>query len=444
MKSRSELLAGVVCGILSLAAAPVHAFTLGELSGVALIGRSLDVTVPVQSGPGEQASAACFTAELFHADTRQPAPNVSVTPTSGGTAVVRIQANTLVDEPIVSVELRARCGSTSTRRYTLLADVAPIETQATTASTAPRLPQIERSVVKPAAVDGFAIATVGPATQARTTVNKTRAAPNPRPRPPVASVKPAVAAGTSGSELVLQQPTRPLKRSGQAVLKLDPLDVFSDRIATLDSPMLFEPSADAMLQAQQISTLEADLKTLRSRLVRSDAELLELKTQLQQSQSEQVSALWVYVLGGLVLLCLAALAWLLVLQRKARHVQEPKWHDSQQHDSAYDLSEEMGPAAEHPPAALPHKEPALAPTRPAPGELGDKAVDTPRLSDTVPAALDGVQSFSVEPILDIRQQAEFFVSLGQTDRALHILKKQIDGASQPNPFIFLDLLTLQH
>jgi hypothetical protein len=54
----------------------------------------------------------------------------------------------------------------------------------------------------------------------------------------------------------------------------------------------------------------------------------------------------------------------------------------------------------------------------------------------VSASLDGVQSFSVEPILDIRQQAEFFVSLGQTDRALHILKKQIDGASQPNPLIF--------
>jgi hypothetical protein len=61
LNSRSELLAGFVCAILSLAASPVHAFTLGELNGVALIGRSLDVTVPVQSGPGEEASASCFT-----------------------------------------------------------------------------------------------------------------------------------------------------------------------------------------------------------------------------------------------------------------------------------------------------------------------------------------------------------------------------------------------
>jgi pilus assembly protein FimV len=443
LNSRSELLAGFVCAILSLAASPVHAFTLGELNGVALIGRSLDVTVPVQSGPGEEASASCFTAELFHADTRQAAPNLSVTATSSGAAVVRIQANTLVDEPIVSVELRARCGSTSTRRYTLLADIAPIETLAPSASAAPRLPQVARSVTLPATVDRAAVATNGPTSRAGTTDKPTRAVPKPRLRPVLAAAKPAGVAHAPGSELVLQQPGQALGRSGKAVLKLDPLDVFSDRIAALDSPMLFEPAADALLQAQQISTLEADLKTLRTRLARSDAELLELKTLLQQSQTEQVSAWWVYLLGGLVLLCLAALAWLLVLQRKARLAPEPKWHDSQQQDSKYDLSEEMGSANDPPPIVPPRQEPALAATRPAP-VLADPAVDTPRSPDTVPAALDGVQSFSVEPILDIRQQAEFFVSLGQTDRALHILKKQIDGASQPNPLIFLDLLSLQH
>jgi hypothetical protein len=47
-------------------------------------------------------------------------------------------------------------------------------------------------------------------------------------------------------------------------------------------------------------------------------------------------------------------------------------------------------------------------------------------------------------VQDIRQQAEFFVSLGQTDRAVRILKKQIDETSEPNPFFFLDLLSLFH
>jgi hypothetical protein len=50
----------------------------------------------------------------------------------------------------------------------------------------------------------------------------------------------------------------------------------------------------------------------------------------------------------------------------------------------------------------------------------------------------------MEPILDVRQQADFFVSLGQTDRALDILQKQIAESSQSNPVVYLDLLALYH
>ena len=58
--------------------------------------------------------------------------------------------------------------------------------------------------------------------------------------------------------------------------------------------------------------------------------------------------------------------------------------------------------------------------------------------------MESIHSFSVEPILDIRQQAEFFVSLGQTERALQTLRKQISSSTVPNPFIYLDLLALFH
>lgn len=435
MKSRTELLAWVACGVASLAAVSAHAFTLGDLRGSALIGRTLDVTVPVQAGPGEEATVACFTAEVFHADTRQAAPALSVTQAAGGAAVVRIQANTLIDEPIVSVELRARCGSTTTRRYTLLADVTPIEPPVAMASE--RLAQVPPPIAKAAAVGSFSPAAGAAPNRARAAVVKPLASVTRKPRPPVATPK------VEGSEQKVPVAQSASRSSGKAVLKLDPLDVFSDRIAALDSPMLFEPSEDALLQAKQISTLEADLKTLRTRLARSDAELLEIKTQLEIAQSEQVSALWVYLLAALVLLCLAALAWLLWIQRKARATEEPKWHDSHHQASPYDLSEEMGSATESA-QAVQVKEPVLTALAATPSPEGDKSASNSRSPDTVSASLDGVQSFSVEPILDIRQQAEFFVSLGQTDRALHILKKQIDGASQPNPLIFLDLLTLQH
>ncbi len=379
---------------------------------------------------------ACFTAELFHADTRQAAPNISVIQSGSGAAVVRIQANTPIDEPIVSVELRARCGSTTTRRYTLLADIAPVVPPVVVASD--RLAQAAPSNAKPAGVGSFAPAAGTTPNRPRVGIVKPLVSVTRKPRPPLA------APPAASSEMKAPLAPSAIRSGGKAVLKLDPLDVFSDRIAALDSPMLFEPSEDALLQAKQISTLEADLQTLRTRLARSDAELLEIKTQLEMSQTEQVSALWVYLLAALVLICLAALAWLLWMQRKVRQVEEPKWHDSHQPISQFDLTE--GPNSDTEPPQLPQavKEPVLAAIPPTPSQNTDQPAGTSRSSDTVPASLDGVQSFSVEPILDIRQQAEFFVSLGQTDRALHILKKQIDGASQPNPLIFLDLLTLQH
>jgi hypothetical protein len=53
-------------------------------------------------------------------------------------------------------------------------------------------------------------------------------------------------------------------------------------------------------------------------------------------------------------------------------------------------------------------------------------------------------SLNSEALMDIRQQAEFFVSLGQTDRAVRILKKQIEENTEPNPFVYLDLLSIFH
>lgn len=49
-----------------------------------------------------------------------------------------------------------------------------------------------------------------------------------------------------------------------------------------------------------------------------------------------------------------------------------------------------------------------------------------------------------EAILDIRQQAEFFVSLGQPEQALRILKRQIEEGEEPNPLVYLDLLGVAH
>jgi hypothetical protein len=69
----------------------------------------------------------------------------------------------------------------------------------------------------------------------------------------------------------------------------------------------------------------------------------------------------------------------------------------------------------------------------------------PSLPPPAPVAqIKPVSNLGSEALLDIRQQAEFFVSLGQTERAVRILKKQIEESDEPNPFVYLDLLSIFH
>ncbi len=56
----------------------------------------------------------------------------------------------------------------------------------------------------------------------------------------------------------------------------------------------------------------------------------------------------------------------------------------------------------------------------------------------------GARSVNVEELFDIQQQAEFFVSLGQHDQAIELLRQHIYGATSTSGLAYLDLLQLYH
>ena len=437
-----------------------------------MVGRTLDVSVRVQSSGGEDLAASCFSTELFHADTRQSTPRISVTVQPPDAALVRIQSAAVIDEPVISLDLRFNCGSVTTRRYVLLADFAPVLTPpaAVAAVAQPARVPAGASVVAPEALPVIPAPAVSTTATPSGTANTAATAANARPAVP-AKAKKTVKPSPETSRVIKPAPMA----SGKAILKLDPLDILSDRVDSVDSLMLFTPTADALLHAQQITTLKGDLETMQAQAAKNDAQLLSLKTQLQLVQSQQVPATWFYALLALMLICLAGMAWL-VLQRRGPSNSQTPWHDSLQRvvepvdqppaqpqvptqAPAQPAAVVRGPVASEPPRQ-PIAAPApmalvdtLAPTTLSLSPVGVASAADNRLStNAAPAArpvlpdkgMDSIHSFSVEPILDIRQQAEFFVSLGQTERALDILKKQISSSADPNPFIYLDLLALFH
>lgn len=443
-----------------------HAFTLGNVHGSALIGRPLDVSIQVQSDVGEVVASDCVTAQVFYAQSRQSSVKVSVVPATGASkgSMVHVRSAVAVDEPVVTLEVRATCGSSTQRRYVLLAD---FPMQAASAATLPSMSgEAPAPLVLPAASSPASGMAPVAARSSRVGSDKAVVAKVARRTASVQHTSTSATAAAADKSLTRKAPVRSASHS---VLKLDPLDLLSDRIDSLDSTTLFAPTEDALRHSHQITSLEGDVKTLRALAASNDARMSDLNTRLQQAQANQMPPWLVYAFAGLVALvlaCLAALFWLWrQLQRRGQQDSVPSWWHAQ--EGARDEgapTELLAPTAPIAPVSAAPIDASQVPSQP---ELALPVVPVDAMADvdidlgfemlqeslhgtfevstgSAPFEPNSIRHISVEPILDIRQQAEFFVSLGQTDRALQILKKQIEDSTEPNPFVYLDLITLYH
>lgn len=467
MKNRVSYFVALMA-VLTGAAAPGHAFTLGDLRGSAVVGRSLDVSIPVLPGSGEEALASCLSAEVLFADVQQLTPSVTVTPVTTGPvpmAMVRIRSNAAVDEPVVSVVLRATCGAATSRRYVLLSDFP-----------APDLPKASAASVADATTHA---APPLKAAQADTSTSTSSATASPVVQEAAPARAPVV--GKVAPKPVVKKPAAPIKRvaapepvAAKPVLKLDtqpalPAQVQAAPPASLPasapaSAPAAAPSDEVVQQALLIQALQNDVKTLKDLAVINQASLAEFQSKLRQAEAERVPMTWFYLVVGLLLASLGALTWVLRKQQKA---QQGDWWQHAQKDASETLvitpastiqpsapvsefgkfvNQQAAPLA----AAAPSTQPEVDPDHDVDIDLDSLAPSKEPTTSTEPLAVVPVDGFgsghniNVESISDIRQQAEFFVSLGQTDRALNILRRQIMESTEPNPLVYLDLLTLYH
>lgn len=454
-----------------------EALTLGRVRGAAWIGQPLEVTIPVQLGPEEDADTLCFEAEVFHSDVRQEARRVRVSVEAAAqpqSIQVRVRSTALVDEPVVTLYLRTGCGQKTSRRYVLLADVASETTPL--ALPAAASPAMVRAVpvIAPAPVVAPVTTELAPVeAEPAVKVRKVRVA-----KPPVS--KTAETTTRPDPAVAKKKASRP---NGQPRLKLDPLEFLSDRIANLDDFMTFEPSADSLRSQQRMQTLEQAVKDGQLLAARNETSLTDLKVRLQQAESQRFPVGVLYGLMALVLASLAAVAFLWNRLRRQAASREAWWSGQVETQIHADVAPEPAPVVPvaSAPAAVssqtlytglaPGKAPA-PPSEPAlPSGLGsvsarevdvnlldmsDSAfghfmLDKSDASDpTAPpsAALaspaHATGCFNSEAAQDLRQQAEFFVSLGESERAIRLLQRQMDEGQAPNPFYYLDLLDILH
>ena len=85
-----------------------------------------------------------------------------------------------------------------------------------------------------------------------------------------------------------------------------------------------------------------------------------------------------------------------------------------------------------------------APLRAAPRRNGFGPTVPPERRDFAPSALGGSRSVAAEELFDIQQQADFFVSLGEDDQAIAVLRNHLSESHEPSPLAYLDLFKLYH
>ena len=420
---------------------------------------------------------------------------------------VRVTSPVVVNEQIVAVNVRVGCQQKLSKRYTVFSEVAtsvvqPLAPKAVNSSVAPQavLPRVPRSLAQ-------SDATTTPSPAARNVPPDavrppvTTGSPKAKPEREATEVTPSPA----GPSVRLKPEA---KASGKPRLRLDPLDLLvdhdpvlqsTDELLTLPQENLAVRAEAALLwrslntspeellrQKAEAVSFEKDLKSLYSVTAQNQKGLIDLVEKVERAESERYANGLVYTLGGLLLISLLVLAW---VWRRAQAVSTAHWQDRT--ESGDSLLAELvktpsvnrpraaSPAAPVAPAApmspseptsdmspldfnLSDPEPAPQPvaqaTRahtPFSDSLSVPLGSVPRPLSALALAQAGGRDFSVSvsgglraidstELLDARKQANFFMSLGEVQKAIDVLVNHVAQVGESSPLVCLDLLKIYY
>lgn len=471
------------------AAASSSALTLGRARGAVLLGQPLKLTVPIRAEPQDGPSALCFEADVFYGDAKQDAGRVTVgsefsqISQSGN---VFVSADVRVDEPVVTVYLRAGCEHKSTRRYVMLADL-------TTETAQP--PKDARELSRSATPVAVAAPLVTPVPVAE---------PVTTDKPPKPAKKPVSARSERAPTVAtLPPPAAKSPTPRRAHLKLAPLDLTVERDPTLklSDMMQVGEGEDLQKRAEAVAlwralnaspqdilnadsrrqAMEADLKGLQGVTAKNRETLQALTGRLERAQSERYSNPLVYGLLAVLLLCSAGVAYAWLRMRQAGQSAAPWWRDEGASAAKPERADEIhtvppartedawstvpsdssanvvaAPSLNEVDIDLHLDEPHPPASEPVvPSRMRDAVSSVPSVSAVAAARASGhadfahsmtasLRALNTQEMLDVRQQAEFFMTLGQHEDAIGTLKDSIERSADSNPLVYLDLLRVLH
>ncbi|MCK9686075.1 FimV family protein [Scleromatobacter humisilvae] len=468
-----------------MASQQAWALGFGRAVSDAVLGQAFTFTVPIRVEPGEHIGLECLTTQVYYGESPLPPTQVrtELQPGTGDYAwIVKITASAPVAEPIVEVALNASCDRPFTRRFSVFAD--PPSLGATTA----QLPQV--APVNAAPAPGSRVAQASPA-----------AAPTSAFSNAYAAQRGASAAGNGRARVVRKGPTMALANELNAPPAAAPSrrHVVADagsarkpgpRVAPptsaedaarlvldqgvphlkldMEEPIIPPPSAASGAaigladaddpDIRQLKALDQSIQALKHDNQVQHDEAARLKAQLAEAESRTDWAPWLLGLLAIAAAAIAALAWKLRQQNRIAH---SDWFNQSQLGPASSAMPEPEPVVEVVPVApvadtpaLPTLEDSLPELPPidesdargvpvAPDHSATRPLDRQTMAAAMrPAPEPAPRELSVEELLDLEQQADFFIALGQEDAAVDLLMSHLRSAGGQSPLPYTKLLEI--
>lgn len=470
----------------------VLALGFGRLNSIAVLGQTLNLAIPIRLDPGEELSPDCVAADVYFGDAKQLPDLVRVQidghPGIAAERTLRVLSATPVNEPIVTIYLVAGCHAKITRKFVAFADPPrtadlpvvspalegplgsaakpaadqatppiPARHQDTTASTRRRASGGHHASVRERKRAASATA---PATSHRHQASSTLAGldtrgahldRHARHRPPAAT---ASSAATSTARLELDPVDADLPIAPELRLSPELSHVDDDSGPGGQAVRDRRAAAAALWRAlnatpeqlahdrQRLQELEARLSQIQTDRQAAQTQIQTLQNQVAQARRQRSAGPVAMGLAGLSMALAVALGWLLLRQRRARQGEwwTPDAEPSRPTEPARHTLAASGTGLSTQPvvaASLLKSATEIVPPQPAPVA---PAVAPALAPVDRPAAKAAPREVSVEELIDLEQQAEFFMVLGQDDAAIELLKGHIEGSEGTSPLPYLKLL----
>lgn len=453
------------------------ALTIGRPNGAVVLGQPLALSFDVKLDSEDNADSACVEVEVMQGDARVDPSRVRVsTSAQGQNARVQVKTTSPVEEPVVSVNVRAGCTQRVSRHYEFLSDF-PGESRALAPSVAavpvsvaslppatPDAASADRSPVRNQRVAAPGAGVVSGALPAAP--RKPRAERPVRPRDrnaatgvarPSAGAKPSATAAAPRPRLQLDAadsqvlPVREAGLKSSAELSLPAASAPAERASAAAQWRAMNTQAGDVPEPGRLAALEASVQALQAASARDRASLVDLQDQLRQAQDERYANALVYTL---VALLLAALALAAYLWRRGVHVARnsspPEWWVGAEGATAGAaggaVSKDRGHRGISGLAVLESGESSFSSPN---SRYARVDVDVDALSSrpekleprraAVPAPA-GRSRIHPEGMFDVQQHADFFLSLGQYGQAIEVLRSYLGEHRGGSPAVYLDLL----